>query len=641
MQVDEDSRVLAFQEKPEEPAPMPGSPDTCLASMGIYVFNTEFLFEQLLRDAEDPESTHDFGFDIIPKIVKSHRMFAYSFTDSNTGVQAYWRDVGTIDGYWQANMELVEPDPELNIYDKDWPIRTAHSQLPPAKFVFDQDERRGYAVDSLVSGGCIISGASVRKSLLYNSVRVHSHAKMDGAVVLPECEIGRHCELRNCVIDRGVSLPEGTRVGVDHEEDLARGFRVSIAAEHGGYPGGKVGGIGDVIAQLPTALRAQGSSVDILLPSYGVYHEARYSRLVAEAKVQFAGAIQRITLHQMLDDPCCWVVHHPIFGSPPGQIYHHDPQDSPFATDANIYALFCASAVQLLRSRALPTPDVVHLHDWHAATFALLAKITPTLSDMPLVYTVHNLALQGVRPLRGHPSSLESWFGELGPMLPKIIDPRHPDCYNPMRAGIVLADRVHVVSPTYAEEVLEANDTQRGFHGGEGLECDLQRRADDHELVGILNGCEYPANRAAALDGAAEVDDAGASCDSRTAMLNTIDATLAGWFAINDTLRSSDYLARETLAGLRTDLAKRFLVTSVGRLTHQKLGLLLHKNSAGQTLLARLLESMDQAGALVLLGSGDDAFEAEWNCADAGDARRSAVPGARDRRPCGYGRRRG
>ena len=241
MQVDENNRVLAFQEKPEDPACIPGQPDTCLGSMGIYVFNTDFLFEQLLRDAEKPESTHDFGFDIIPNVVDDHRMFAYSFTDTNTGVQAYWRDVGTIDGYWQANMELVEPDPELNIYDKDWPIRTAQSQLPPAKFIFDEPDRRGYAVDSLVSGGCIISGAAVKKSLLYSSVRVHSRAELTGAVVLPECEIGRGCVLNNCIIDRGVKLPDNTTVGVDHEADKARGFRVS--------PGGVVLVTPDMLGQ--------------------------------------------------------------------------------------------------------------------------------------------------------------------------------------------------------------------------------------------------------------------------------------------------------------------------------------------------------------------------------------------------------
>jgi len=247
MQVDEDNRVLSFQEKPEKPAAIPGQPGVALASMGIYVFNTEFLFEQLIKDAENPDSTHDFGFDLIPDIVDKHRMFAYSFTDGDTGVQAYWRDVGTIDGYWQANMELVEPDPELNIYDKDWPIRTAQSQLPPAKFVFDEDERRGYAVDSLVSGGCIISGASVKKSLMYSSVRVHSFTDMEGAVVLPECEIGRRCTLRNCIIDRGVNLPDGTEVGVDHDADRARGFRVS--------PGGIVLVTPDMLGQPAHALR--------------------------------------------------------------------------------------------------------------------------------------------------------------------------------------------------------------------------------------------------------------------------------------------------------------------------------------------------------------------------------------------------
>jgi glucose-1-phosphate adenylyltransferase len=227
MQIDGTDRVLAFQEKPEKPAELPQQPGFSLASMGIYVFNTRFLFEQLIRDADNPRSKHDFGFDIIPHIVPRYRVFAYSFRDENSGVQAYWRDVGTLDGYWSANMELVEPDPELNIYDLDWPIRTAQSQLPPAKFVFDDDDRRGYAVDSLISGGCIISGATIRKSLVNNNVRVHSYSSIERSVILPDCEIGRHCQLNRCIIDRGVKLSPGTRVGVDHAEDRARGLRVT------------------------------------------------------------------------------------------------------------------------------------------------------------------------------------------------------------------------------------------------------------------------------------------------------------------------------------------------------------------------------------------------------------------------------
>ncbi len=195
--------------------------------MGIYVFNTNFLFEQLIRDADDPHSTHDFGFDIIPHIVSRYRVFAHRFADENTGVQSYWRDVGTLDGYWKANMELVEPEPELNIYDVDWPIRTSQSQLPPAKFVWDEDTRRGMAVDSLISGGCIISGATIRRSLLYSNVRAHTHAVIEDSLVLPECDVGRECILRKCIIDRGCIIPEGMQIGVDHDADRARGFRVT------------------------------------------------------------------------------------------------------------------------------------------------------------------------------------------------------------------------------------------------------------------------------------------------------------------------------------------------------------------------------------------------------------------------------
>ncbi|MCP5178673.1 MAG: glucose-1-phosphate adenylyltransferase [Pseudomonadales bacterium] len=227
MQVDEHDRILSFAEKPAQPAEIPGEPGKCLASMGIYVFNTRFLFEQLIRDADDSGSKHDFGFNIIPHVVPRYRCFAYSFRDEQLGIQYYWRDVGTLDGYWAANMELVDPVPELNIYDVDWPIRTAQNQLPPAKFVFDDDDRRGYAVDSMVSGGCIISGAKVKHSLIFNNVRIHSYATVEQAVILPECDIGRGCQLKKCIIDRGVFLPPDTRVGIDHDEDRRRGFRVS------------------------------------------------------------------------------------------------------------------------------------------------------------------------------------------------------------------------------------------------------------------------------------------------------------------------------------------------------------------------------------------------------------------------------
>ncbi len=230
MAVDEQSRVVEFAEKPSEPASIPGKPGISLASMGIYVFNTQFLFEQLIRDADNPDSTHDFGNDLIPHMVANYRVFAQSFEQScvgNTDDQpVYWRDVGTIDAYWEANMELSKIEPELDMYETDWPIWTHQEQLPPAKFVFDDDDRRGMAVDSLVSGGCIISGSTVRRSLLFSNVRVHSRCTIEDSVILPNVKIGKNVLLRRVIIDKGCHLPPGLEVGVNPEEDRKR-FHVS------------------------------------------------------------------------------------------------------------------------------------------------------------------------------------------------------------------------------------------------------------------------------------------------------------------------------------------------------------------------------------------------------------------------------
>jgi glucose-1-phosphate adenylyltransferase len=226
MEVNEEGRVVQFQEKPAHPKPVPGRPDTALVSMGIYVFNRGFLFEQLVRDADIPQSTHDFGKDIIPSVIKKYRVLTYPFRDPETGKQAYWRDVGTIDAFWEANLELIGVTPELNLYDKSWPIWTYQEQLPPAKFVFDDEDRRGMAVDSMVSGGCIISGATVRHSLMFSNVRVNSYTTVNDSVILPDVDIGRNCRISNAVIDRGCHIPEGTVIGEDPELDAKR-FHVS------------------------------------------------------------------------------------------------------------------------------------------------------------------------------------------------------------------------------------------------------------------------------------------------------------------------------------------------------------------------------------------------------------------------------
>ena len=222
MGIDDAGRVKSFHEKPDNPAPMPEKPDNALCSMGIYVFNTNFLFEQLIRDADTPNSSHDFGKDIIPNAINKYRVFAYPFRDLESGKQAYWRDVGTVDAFWEANLELIGVTPELNLYDDEWPIWTYQEQLPPAKFIFDEDNRRGMAVDSMVSGGCIISGAYVDRSLLFSNVYVEEQTKLCECVVLPEVNIGKGCRITKAVIDKGCNIPDGTVIGENVQDDRNR-----------------------------------------------------------------------------------------------------------------------------------------------------------------------------------------------------------------------------------------------------------------------------------------------------------------------------------------------------------------------------------------------------------------------------------
>lgn len=231
MQIDEQQRVVGFQEKPKQPQPMPDDPTQCLASMGIYVFNANFLYEQLCRDATLPDSQHDFGKNILPGILNQHFVRAYPFRDKNTGSKCYWRDVGTLDAYFEANMDLVHVAPELNLYDQEWPIRTYQSSDPPPKFVFaDFDStppRVGQAVDSLIAGGSIISGGRVERSILARNVRIHSWAEVTDSILLDYVSIGRHAKIRRAIIDKGVHIPDGETVGYDADADRARGYTVT------------------------------------------------------------------------------------------------------------------------------------------------------------------------------------------------------------------------------------------------------------------------------------------------------------------------------------------------------------------------------------------------------------------------------
>jgi glucose-1-phosphate adenylyltransferase len=222
MSVDPEYRITKFSEKPKDPEGIPGREQFALGSMGIYVFKANLLYRLLEEDAKRPDTNHDFGRNIIPNALGSLKVFAYPFTDTNTRVQHYWRDVGTVDAFYEANMELVHVDPELNIYDEDWPIWTYQRQYPPAKFVLDEDGRRGMAVNSMVSGGCIISGAHVNQSLLFSNVRVDERSYVERSVIFPDVRVGSGSVIKRAIVDTGAAVPPGTQIGVNPEEDARR-----------------------------------------------------------------------------------------------------------------------------------------------------------------------------------------------------------------------------------------------------------------------------------------------------------------------------------------------------------------------------------------------------------------------------------
>ena len=227
MDVDREGRIVGFEEKPRSTKlRSPHHPEMVSGSMGVYLFNTDVLLPVLLKDAEDPNSSHDFGKDILPKILGQYKIYSYNFIDENRKEALYWRDVGTLEAYYEANMDLVAVSPVFNLYDKDWPIRTHQRNYPPAKFVFGEPGRTGMAIDSIVCPGCIVSGGVVRNSVLSPDVRVNSYTEVDSSIIFSHVNVGRHCRIRNAIIDRDVHIPEGTVIGFDPEED-ARNYLVT------------------------------------------------------------------------------------------------------------------------------------------------------------------------------------------------------------------------------------------------------------------------------------------------------------------------------------------------------------------------------------------------------------------------------
>jgi starch synthase len=372
-----------------------------------------------------------------------------------------------------------------------------------------------------------------------------------------------------------------------------------VAAENAALPGGKVGGVGDVVRDLPPALAEFGWRSTVITPAYGIFGRLPAAREAGELHVPFGGkslAVRVFEIPLSADGNKHVALEHPLFSPQgPGRIYCDDGPSRPFATDAGKFALLSAAAASYVAALD-PAPDVVHLHDWHAALYCALRKFDDRYSGLRsirTVFTIHNLAMQGVRPYAGDLSSLANWFPGFIFDPDAMRDPRYPDCINAMATAIRLADRIHTVSPTYAREILEPNDPGRGFRGGEGLEADLRRCDADGRLYGILNGCNYP------------------KPDRRRPgwrrLLDTIGSELDGWSTRAPERGELHDLARRRLAQLPAR-RPRNLLTSIGRLTEQKAALFLQSLPDGSVALDRILENLGN-DVLIMVGSGDREME--------------------------------
>lgn len=378
-----------------------------------------------------------------------------------------------------------------------------------------------------------------------------------------------------------------------------------LAAENDVIPGGKIGGIGDVVRDIPRALASLDAAVTVILPAYGAFHLLPDAQLIGVCRTVFRGKAERIEMYELFGerDPGVryLVLHNPLFGAcGAGRVYCDDEASQPFATDANKFALFCVAALSVIEEGLLGKVDVLHLHDWHTGLATALIKYDPafkSLKSLRCVFSIHNIALQGIRPFAENASSLQSWFPHLHYDPDDLSDPRWPHCVNPIATAIRLADVVHTVSPTYAQEIVYANDAHKGFHGGEGLERDLQQAADQKRLVGILNGIDYTGSNNDHLSWPQFIQQTGDE------LLNVM--------ARKPQLRSIDYLAHQRLLRWQNLTRPKHIITSVGRLTNQKMALLLQPLDNGDIPLDTLLHSLDDRGLLFLLGSGDSELESQ------------------------------
>ncbi len=374
-----------------------------------------------------------------------------------------------------------------------------------------------------------------------------------------------------------------------------------LAAENGALPRGKVGGLADVVRDLPVALASRGTTVSVVTPAYGIFTSLSGATRCGQVDVPFAGTRSPVGIFRIPGQQANiehFVLDHARFAPrEPGEIYCHDSDDGPFATDATKFAFFCRAAAAAVVRGQLSRPDVIHLHDWPAGLLLFLRRFAPEYADLKkirTVLTIHNLAMQGVRPLRGYASSLESWFPDVSYANGIVVDPRWKDCVNPLAVGIRLADAVNTVSPSYAREILEPADPARGFGGGEGLEKMLGMADRAGRLAGILNGCTYPTKQTRK--------------PSWPRVLETLRTQLARWIAQSTHVAPAHYIADKRLA----DLSKkrpRVILTSIGRIVEQKVRLFREPTPAGVSALDEILELLGSKGLFIMVGSGDEEYE--------------------------------
>lgn len=388
-----------------------------------------------------------------------------------------------------------------------------------------------------------------------------------------------------------------------------------VAAENGALEGGKVGGIGDVIRELPPVLAAFGCRMTVITPAYGFLHQRSDAKEVAACWFRFRGGPQSARIFEVQPSERQKFVTHLVIDHPALGFYDHrlgryliyadDPPDRPFFTDGSRFALFCAAVAAAVSEGRIGRFDLLHLHDWHAAMVMLLGRFHPDFSalrDLRWVYSIHNLAFQGVRPLRGGESSLEAWFPEMHYDWHAVSDPRWHDCVNLMATGIRLADRVHTVSESYAEEIRKP-DNKPQFYGGEGLEADLERAYRNGRLIGILNGCRYPKKRDVKRPGLSGVSDF-------KELLALIRDETIRWSGGMETVPSSQFVAfARALRRLEAEASPVLLLTSVSRVGEQKVLLLRRPGSSGKTGLEGILEAIGPSGFYILLGGGDPEYE--------------------------------